>query len=108
MDSIRTSVIGLTTFITHSIFVQALRQVSWRFIVFISLLASRRAPSADEISAASGDGEPLSTERQSPKGKRGVEVDATSVGIRMEGWSASIVKDDESAANEIVRSRVTG
>ena len=95
MDNVRTPEIGLTTFITHSIFVQALRQVSWRFIVFITLLASRRAPSADEISA-------------SCKGKRGFEVEATSVGIKMEGWSPSIVKDDESAANEIVKSRVTG
>jgi hypothetical protein len=79
-------------FMTHSIFVQALRQVSWRFIVFITLLASQRAPSADEISAISSDGAPLSTRRH----------------IRMEGLSASIVKEDESATDEIVKSRVTG
>jgi hypothetical protein len=105
MDNVRTPVIGSTTFITHSILAQALRQVSWTFIVFITLLASQRAPSADEISV----GAPLSTRRPSVKGKRSFEVDATSIGIRMEGWlSALIVKEDDSAANEIIKSRVTG
>ena len=104
MGNVRTSAIGSKTFITHSILAQALNQVSWTFIVFITLLASQRAPSADEISV----GAPLSTRRQSDKGKRGFEVDATSVGIKMEGSSALIVKVDESAANEIIKSRVTG
>ena len=77
MDNVRTSAIGLTTSITHSIFAQALRQDSWIFIVSITLLVSRRALSADEISAVSGDGAPPSTGRQSVKGKRGFEVKAT-------------------------------
>ena len=105
MDNVRTSVIGLTPFITHSIFVWALRQVSWRFIVSIALLASQRALSADKTSAVSDDGAPLSTRRLSVKG---FEVEATSVGIKMEVLSALIAKEDESAANEIVKSRATG
>ena len=105
MDDVRTPVIGLTPFITHSILVQALCQVSWRFIVFITSLASQRAPSADKISAVSDDGAPPSTRRLSVKG---FEVEATSVGIKMEGLSALIVKEDESAVNEIIKSRVTG
>jgi hypothetical protein len=104
MDNVRTPVIGSTTFITHSILAQALHQVSWTFIVFITLLASQRAPSADKISV---DGAPLSR-RPSVKGKRGFKVEATLVGIRMEGLSALIVKEDELAANEIVKSRETG
>ena len=67
MGNVRTSAIGSTTFITHSIFVQALHQVSWRFIVFIILVASQRAPSADNISV---DGAPLSR-RPSVKRFRG-------------------------------------
>ena len=104
MGNVRTSAIGSTTFITHSIFVQALRQVSWRFIVFIILVASQRAPSADNISV---DGAPLSR-RPSVKGKRGFEVEANSVSIRIKGLLALIVKEDELAANKIVKSRETG
>ena len=73
-------------------------------LIFITLLASQRAPSADEISV----GAPLPMRRQSNKGKRGFEVDATSVGIRMEESLALIIKEDESAANEIIILRVTG
>ena len=91
MGDVRTSAIGSTTFITHSIFVQALRQVSWRFIVFITLLASQRAPSADKIS---DDGAPASR-RPAVKGKRGFEIEATSVGIRIEGLSALTIKSRE-------------
>ena len=93
MDNVRTSAIELTPFITHSIFVQALPQVSWTFIVVITLLASRRAPLADEISAVGSAAVASSADRLS-----------TSVGT--EG-SALIVKEDESAANEIVKLRVT-
>jgi hypothetical protein len=82
-----------------------LRQASSGFIVFITLLASQRAPSADKISAVSDDRAPLLIRKLSVKG---FEVEATSVSIKMEGLSALIVKEDELAANEIVKSRVTG
>ena len=70
----------------------------------MTLLASQRAPSADKISAVSDDGAPLSPRRLSVKG---FEVEGTSVSIKMEELSALIVKEDESAVNEIVKSRVT-